>query len=93
MASILACSLSRYSRFAPSMSSIGLFWGEVEAGLAIAGCGDEDAFAGAFVLQCSEQVPDCGDPDGVLITLGLDNYFAAEDRPGVPGDAVHASIS
>jgi hypothetical protein len=32
---------------------------EVEARLPVAGGGDEDPFAGAFVLQGPEQVADC----------------------------------
>ena len=67
--------------------------GELEAGLAVPGGGDEDSLAGAFVLQCSEQVPYRGHTNGVLVALGLDNHLAAEDWPWVPGDAVHASVS
>ena len=36
-----------------------LVLGEVEAGLAVAGGGEEDSLAGAFVLPRSEPVPDC----------------------------------
>src|SRR5580693_7173256 len=46
-----------------------LVLGEVEARLAVAGGGDEDSLAGAFVLQRAKQVPYCRDPDGVLVAL------------------------
>jgi hypothetical protein len=57
-----------------------LVLGEVEAGLAVARGGDQDSLTGAFVLQRSEQIPDRGDTDSVLIALGLDYYFAGSSK-------------
>src|SRR5258708_1802002 len=71
----------------------GLVAGELEAGLPVPGGGDEDSLARALVLQGAEQVPDGGDADGVLVALGLDDDFAAEDRPRVPGDAVDSAVA
>ena len=71
----------------------GLVLGEFEAGLAVAGGSDQDSFAGALVLQGSEQVADGGDADGVFLAFGLDNDFAAEDGSGVVGDAVDSAVA
>ena len=31
--------------------------------------------------------------DGVLVALSLNDHFAAEDWPGIPGDAVDPSVA
>lgn len=67
--------------------------GELEACLAVAAGGDEDAFGGTFVLHGAVQVPHGADADGVLIPLGLDDDLAAEDGSRVVRDAVDSAVA
>src|SRR5260370_3599021 len=74
------------------MSSIGLFLAKSKLAWPYPDV-VEDSLARAFVLQGSEQVPDGGDANGILIPFRLNYYLAAEDRPRVPGHAVDAAVA
>src|SRR5579875_2815055 len=44
-------------------------------------------------MNASEEVPYRADWDGVLVALGLDDNFPAEDGPVIKGHAVDATIA
>jgi hypothetical protein len=66
--------------------------GEVAAGLAHPGCGDQDALGGVLVFHHAGQRVHGLQPDDLAVPLGLDDAQPADDRVLVDRDPVDALV-